>query len=166
MKRGRDAFAPRPQSADKACKRKNCPDQREIRGNFCFLRQLHMQPAVTYVHVSSLVCKFASLSCRLSHPSGSLLTLSTSWGDGNSAVSRFLCLPEHRRVHIVLLRQVGHIADGDAVFRGFDHSPRALLPKRAAQFDAAPVSYTHLDVYKRQAQERAYGLRRAFRPSE
>ena len=37
-----------------------------------------MQPAVTYVHVSSLVCKFASLACRLSHPSGSLLTLSTS----------------------------------------------------------------------------------------
>ena len=37
-----------------------------------------MQPAVTYVHVSSLACKFASLPCRLSHPSGSLLTLSTS----------------------------------------------------------------------------------------
>ena len=66
------------QSADKARKRKNCPEQREIRGNFCFLRQLHMQPAVTYVYVSSLACKFASLSCRLSHPSGSLLTLSTS----------------------------------------------------------------------------------------
>ena len=67
-----------PQLADKARKRKNCPEQREIRGNFCFLRQLHMQPAVTYVYVSSLACKFASLSCRLFHPSGSLLTLSTS----------------------------------------------------------------------------------------
>ncbi|MBR6766801.1 MAG: hypothetical protein IKM02_02495, partial [Clostridia bacterium] len=29
------------------------------------LRQLHLQPAVTYVHVSSLVCKFASLPCMV-----------------------------------------------------------------------------------------------------
>ena len=31
-----------------------------------FLCQLHLQPAVTYVQVSSPACKFASLSCRLS----------------------------------------------------------------------------------------------------
>ena len=66
------------QSAAKARKRKNCPDKREVRGNFCFRRQLHLQPAVTYVHVSSLVCKFAPLSCRLSHRSVRMLTLSTS----------------------------------------------------------------------------------------
>ena len=54
------------QSADKAHKRKNCPDKEEIGGDFCFLRQLHLHPAVTYVHVSSLGCKFASLGwiCR------------------------------------------------------------------------------------------------------
>ena len=40
------------------------------------LRQLHMQPAVTYVHVSSLGCKFASLSCGLSQRPASVLTLS------------------------------------------------------------------------------------------
>ncbi len=66
------------QSADKACKRENCSDKIEIRNNFRLLRQLHLRPAVTYVHVSPLGCKFASLSCRLLHPSGSLLTLSTS----------------------------------------------------------------------------------------
>ena len=32
------------------------------------LRQQHLQPAVTYVYVSSLVCKFASLPCRLFQP--------------------------------------------------------------------------------------------------
>ena len=48
-------------------------------GNLCFLRQLHMQSAVTCVQVSSLACKFASQACRLPHHSGSLLTLSTSW---------------------------------------------------------------------------------------
>ena len=49
------------QSADKAHKRKNCPDKKEIGGNFCFLRQLHLHPSVTYIYVSSLGCKFASL---------------------------------------------------------------------------------------------------------
>ena len=43
-----------------------------------FPRQLHLHPAVTYVHVSSLGCKFASLACGLSQRSASLLTLSTS----------------------------------------------------------------------------------------
>ena len=56
---------PPPQSTDKPRKRKNCPEKREISGNFCFLRQLRLLPAVTYVRVSSLVSKFASLSCRL-----------------------------------------------------------------------------------------------------
>ena len=63
------------QSADKARKRKNCPDKRKVRGNFCFQRQLHLQAAVTYVYVSSLACKFAFLSCRLSHCSGRMLSL-------------------------------------------------------------------------------------------
>ena len=55
-----------PQSADKAHKRKNRSDKIEIRGDFCFRRQLHLHPAVTYVYVSSLGCKFASLACGLS----------------------------------------------------------------------------------------------------
>ena len=73
---------PLPQSADKARNRKNRSDIQKIRGDFCFLRQLHLHPAVTYVHVSSLGCKFASLACGLSQHSGGLLTLSTSWGSG------------------------------------------------------------------------------------
>ena len=46
--------------------RENCSDKKEIGSNFCFLRQLHLHPAVTYVYVSSLGCKFASLGwiCR------------------------------------------------------------------------------------------------------
>ena len=51
---------------------KNCPDKEEIGGDFCFLRQLHLHPAVTYVHVSFLGCKFASLACGFSHHSASL----------------------------------------------------------------------------------------------
>ena len=35
-KRARPTWA-RPQSVDKAHKRKNCPDEKEIGGNFCFL---------------------------------------------------------------------------------------------------------------------------------
>src|SRR5699024_1949018 len=66
------------QSADKAHKRKNRSDKIEIRDDFCFRRQLHLHPAVTYVYVSSLGCKFASLACGLSQRSASLLTLSTS----------------------------------------------------------------------------------------
>ena len=54
----------RPQSADKVHKRKNCPDKKEIGGNFCFLRQLHLHPAVTYVHVSSLGCKCSFLGLQ------------------------------------------------------------------------------------------------------
>ena len=52
--------------------------KKKSRGNFCFLRQLRLQSAVTYVQMGSLACKFASLACRLSHHSDSLLTLSTS----------------------------------------------------------------------------------------
>ena len=49
------------QSADKAHKRKNRSDRIEIRDDFCFLRQLHLHPAVTYVYVSSLGCKHSFL---------------------------------------------------------------------------------------------------------
>ena len=66
------------QSVAKAPKRKNHFRKRTRGSDFCFLRQLHLQPAVTYVQVSSLVCRFASLSCGLWQRSGSLLTLSTS----------------------------------------------------------------------------------------
>ena len=52
--------------------------RRKTGGNFCFLRQPHLQSAVTCVQVRSLACKFASLACRLSQHSGGLLTLSTS----------------------------------------------------------------------------------------
>ena len=38
----------------------------KISGNFCFLRQLHLHPAVTYVYVSSLGCKYSSLGCKYS----------------------------------------------------------------------------------------------------
>ena len=87
------------QSADNARERKNCPDGTAIRGNFClpprickpcgvvkrrgkaakFPGQRQLQAAAAYVHVDSLVCKFVSLSCGLSHRSGSLF-LSTSQG--------------------------------------------------------------------------------------
>ncbi len=56
------------QSVDKARKRKNSFEERENRRNFCLLRQLHLQMAVTYVCVSSLICKLVSLPCRLSQP--------------------------------------------------------------------------------------------------
>ena len=36
----------------------------KISGNFCFRRQLHMHPAVTYVYVSSLGCKYSFLGLR------------------------------------------------------------------------------------------------------
>ena len=52
------------QSADKVHKRKNRPDKKEIGGNFCFRRQLHLHPAVTYVHVSSLGCKCSFLGLQ------------------------------------------------------------------------------------------------------
>ena len=61
MNNRRGRHVPSPQSADKAHNRKNCPDKMKIGCNFCFLRQLHLHPAVTYAHVSSLGCKFASL---------------------------------------------------------------------------------------------------------
>ena len=51
---------------DKAHKRKNAYRYKEIGWHFCLLRQLWLQIAVTYVHVSSLICSLASLSCRLS----------------------------------------------------------------------------------------------------
>ena len=54
------------QSADKARKRKNCPDKEEIRGNFRFLRQPRLRSAATYICVGSLVCKFAFLSAGFS----------------------------------------------------------------------------------------------------
>ena len=56
-------FAP-PQSADKAHNRKNRSDIWKIRSDFCFLRQLHLHPAVTYVYVSSLGCKYSFLGLR------------------------------------------------------------------------------------------------------
>ena len=49
------------QSVDKAHNRKNCPDKMKIGCNFCFRRQLHLHPAVTYVYVSSLGCKHSFL---------------------------------------------------------------------------------------------------------
>ena len=52
------------QSADKAHKRKNRSDRIEIRDDFCFLRQLHLHPAVTYVYVSSLGCKCSFLGLQ------------------------------------------------------------------------------------------------------
>ena len=55
---------PGPQTVDKAHKRKNRPDRIEIRDDFCFLRQLHLHPAVTYVHVSSLGCKCSFLGLQ------------------------------------------------------------------------------------------------------
>ena len=58
------ALAGGAQSADKAHKRKNRSDKIEIRDDFCFLRQLHLHPAVTYVHVSSLGCKYSFLGLR------------------------------------------------------------------------------------------------------
>ena len=36
----------------------------KIRSDFCFLRQLHLHPAVTYVYVSSLGCKYSFLGLR------------------------------------------------------------------------------------------------------
>ena len=36
----------------------------KISGNFSFLRQLHLHPAVTYVHVSSLGCKYSFLGLQ------------------------------------------------------------------------------------------------------
>ena len=57
---------PEPQITDKARKRKNADRNKEIGWHFCLLRQLRLQIAVTYVHVSSLICSLASLSCRLS----------------------------------------------------------------------------------------------------
>src|SRR5699024_6537058 len=69
-KRRRTAV-PRRQSADKTHNRKNCTDKMKISGNFCFLRQLHLPPAVTYVHVSSLGCKYSFLGVDLPSPSGS-----------------------------------------------------------------------------------------------
>ena len=33
-------------------------------GDFCFLRQLHLHPAVTYVYVSSLGCKCSFLGLQ------------------------------------------------------------------------------------------------------
>src|SRR5699024_5725827 len=104
---------------------KNCPDKNKIGCNFCFRRWIcralrdrqiqsplatnfavgkisssaNLHPAVTYVYVSSLGCKFASLACRLSQRSASLLTLSTSWGGGCSpppASHIRRCLPAPR----------------------------------------------------------------------
>ena len=53
------------QTTDKPRKRKNSSEWKKIRRNFCLLRQLQMQIAVTYVRVSSLICIFASLPCGL-----------------------------------------------------------------------------------------------------
>ena len=65
------------QSVAKAPKRKNHFRKKRSGSDFCFLRQHRLQTAVTYVQVSSLVCRLASLACGLSQRPGSLLTLST-----------------------------------------------------------------------------------------
>ena len=56
---------PRAQTADKPRKHKNSFRQKKSGRNFCLLRQLHLQSAVTYACVSSLDCKFASLPCKV-----------------------------------------------------------------------------------------------------
>ena len=53
------------QTADNPRKHKNSFRQKKSGRNFCLQRQLHLQPKVTYVYVSSLGCKFASLPCRI-----------------------------------------------------------------------------------------------------
>jgi len=53
------------QPTDKPCKRKNSFRQKKSGRNFCLQRQQHLQSAVTYVCVSSLDCKFASLPCEV-----------------------------------------------------------------------------------------------------
>ena len=55
----------RPQTADKPRKRKNSFRETKSGRNFCLLRQLRLQIAVTYVHVSSLIYNLASLPCGL-----------------------------------------------------------------------------------------------------
>ncbi len=67
------------QSADKASKRKNCPDKEENRGQFLLSASAALAVCGPCIQVRFLACKFASLACRLSHHSGSLLTLSTNW---------------------------------------------------------------------------------------
>ena len=52
--------AGRLQGTDKAHNRGNCPDKREIGGNFCYLRPLHLRSAATYAHVSPIRCKLFS----------------------------------------------------------------------------------------------------------
>ena len=52
------------QAADKPRKRKNAFRKKKIGRRFCLLCHLRLQPAVTYVYVSALGCKFASLPCR------------------------------------------------------------------------------------------------------
>ena len=92
------------QSADKAHNRKNRSDIWKIRSDFCFLRQLHLHPAVTYVYVSSLGCKFAFLACGLFQRSDSLPTLSTSCPAGrvpagqsaDKAYNRKNCLDKNK----------------------------------------------------------------------
>ena len=51
------------QTSDSPRKHKNFFRQKKYGRNFCLLRQLHLQPTVTYVYVSSLGGKFASLPC-------------------------------------------------------------------------------------------------------
>ena len=94
-------FSAARQSADKAHNRKNCPDKNKIGCNFCFRRWIcralrdrqiqsplatnfavgkisssaNLHPAVTYVHVSSLGCKLASLACGLLRRSTRLVNI-------------------------------------------------------------------------------------------
>ncbi len=50
------------QSADKVCKRENCPDKEENRGQISLPAAAHLQSAVTYVQVNSLALQaFSSL---------------------------------------------------------------------------------------------------------
>ena len=63
------------QSADKAHNRKNRSDKIKIRSDFCFRRQQNLHPAVTYVYVSSLDGRVASLACGLSRRSTRLVNI-------------------------------------------------------------------------------------------
>ena len=117
----------RPHSADKAHNRKNCLDKMKISGNFCFLRQLHLQSAVTYVHVSSLDCKFASLACRLSQRSASLLTLSTSWGR-DACPALFYLRAEKAARRFFPDETIARAHDGDPDAAGRFFTGTALIP--------------------------------------
>ena len=120
--------------------------RRKTDSDFCFLRQLHLQPAVACVRVRPLVCKFVSLSCRPSHRSGSLLTLSTNrrflckrpfqyWKTGSAALPLPHAAPEHLRRREIRDGQSAGGANGEfetqrptvRLSNGFDRPGHTLL---------------------------------------